>query len=427
MTCLQKMLVLVLCVLTLAATTVLGADIAPLTVEGEIKSISVKARTISLVSGKKVMLLILDKDVGFVNAKSLREFAEGDKISVTYTLADGTNLATSVIKQVVKLPPGVTVISQTELEQLVEIGPTHGKYRLFDTRPFNQYQEGHIRTAVSAPYDDLARAPEKYLPEEKNLQLIFYCDGSTCDLSASAASLATALGYSHMRVYPDGMPGWKKGNFCVATSLDHIKNGNIVLIDLRTPDKVIQGHIPRAVNIPMNTLKDAEKEFPEYKGALIVFYGVTAAELREAIETVKDWDYSNASAFVGGVEEWQNQGYKLETGPAASTIFYRRNFSSNEIGSVEFKKAIAGSDYQIIDVRSREEFAKGNIPHAINIPLEEIPKRIGELSKDKQIILMCSTGSRAEMAYDILKNSGLKISCLKATIEFGKNGPIIGE
>lgn len=421
------MLVLVFCVMTLAAATVLGADTGTLTVEGEIKSISVKARTISLISGKNVMLLILDKEAGYVNAKNLRELAVGDKISVTYIRDDRTNLATNIVKQVVKLPSGVTAISLSELEQLVEIGPAHGKYRLFDTRPFSQYQEGHIRTAVSAPYADLAAAPEKYLPEEKDLQLIFYCDGSTCDLSASAATLATALGYSHMKVYPDGMPGWKKGNFCVATSLDHIRSGNIVLIDLRDPEKVSQGHIPRAVNIPISTLKDAEKEFPEYKGALIVFYGAKVADLRNAIETVKDWDYSNASAFVGGVEEWQNQGYKLETGPATSTISYRRDLSSNEMGSAEFKKAIAGSDYQIIDVRSREEFAKGSIPHAINIPLEEITRRIGELSKDKPIVLMCSTGSRAEMAYDLLKNSGLTISCLKATVEFGKNGPIIGE
>lgn len=43
----------------------------------------------------------------------------------------------------------------------------------------------------------------------------------------------------------------------------------------------------------------------------------------------------------------------------------------------------------LLDVRSHEEYAQGHLPGAINIPLEHLAARIGELSKDVDIVAYC--------------------------------------
>jgi rhodanese-related sulfurtransferase len=60
------------------------------------------------------------------------------------------------------------------------------------------------------------------------------------------------------------------------------------------------------------------------------------------------------------------------------------------------------SGWQCIDVRSATEFAAGHIPAAINIPMDEIESRIGDLRRDHPIVLVCQGGTRAEMTRDLL-------------------------
>ena len=60
----------------------------------------------------------------------------------------------------------------------------------------------------------------------------------------------------------------------------------------------------------------------------------------------------------------------------------------------------------ILDVRTKAEAAGGMVPGAVNIPVDELSERLGQLPKDKEIVTHCRTGLRAEMGYNILKNAG---------------------
>lgn len=51
--------------------------------------------------------------------------------------------------------------------------------------------------------------------------------------------------------------------------------------------------------------------------------------------------------------------------------------------------AMAG-DAVIVDVRGQEFFDQGHARAAVSIPLEELPARIGELPKDKAVLLYCT-------------------------------------
>ena len=65
---------------------------------------------------------------------------------------------------------------------------------------------------------------------------------------------------------------------------------------------------------------------------------------------------------------------------------------------------------QILDVREPEEFTGplGHIKDAILIPLGDLAKRAGELSRDRPIVAVCRAGGRSAQATNILQQAGFK-------------------
>ena len=69
---------------------------------------------------------------------------------------------------------------------------------------------------------------------------------------------------------------------------------------------------------------------------------------------------------------------------------------------------LAGSGAVFIDVRSPAEFAAGNRPGSLNIPLDDIANAAKKLDKTKPIVLSCASGARSGIALGILKGLGFK-------------------
>ena len=64
----------------------------------------------------------------------------------------------------------------------------------------------------------------------------------------------------------------------------------------------------------------------------------------------------------------------------------------------------------VLDVRPPEEFAAGHLPGAVNIPVHELEKRLGELPKRKEVVAYCR-GPYCLMSYDavqLLRKKGLR-------------------
>ncbi len=60
----------------------------------------------------------------------------------------------------------------------------------------------------------------------------------------------------------------------------------------------------------------------------------------------------------------------------------------------------------LIDVRSATEFASGNAPGTLNIPLQELGSRLAEIPKSTPVVLCCASGTRSGMAKLVLKKNG---------------------
>lgn len=61
---------------------------------------------------------------------------------------------------------------------------------------------------------------------------------------------------------------------------------------------------------------------------------------------------------------------------------------------------------QIIDVRTKGEYAGGHIKGSINIPLQNLQASLGKIKKDKPVITCCASGMRSASAKGILKSNG---------------------
>lgn len=61
-----------------------------------------------------------------------------------------------------------------------------------------------------------------------------------------------------------------------------------------------------------------------------------------------------------------------------------------------------------VDVRPAEDYAKGHIPQARSLPLDQIDGRAQTLPKNKPLIVVCATGRNAGAAATQLKAKGLE-------------------
>ena len=61
-------------------------------------------------------------------------------------------------------------------------------------------------------------------------------------------------------------------------------------------------------------------------------------------------------------------------------------------------RALLGGDVQLVDVREPLEVRAGTLPGAVNIPLGELPGRVGELDPARRVLLLCRSGNRSGQA-----------------------------
>jgi phage shock protein E len=101
-----------------------------------------------------------------------------------------------------------------------------------------------------------------------------------------------------------------------------------------------------------------------------------------------------------------NIGIYIAIGAAA--LFFAYRAIRNRKASTALVREKIGSGALVIDVRTPGEYKSGSYPKAKNIPVDALSARMGELPKDKPIILFCASGSRSGQAAILLKRAGYK-------------------
>jgi len=87
--------------------------------------------------------------------------------------------------------------------------------------------------------------------------------------------------------------------------------------------------------------------------------------------------------------------------------FVASNVRSGDMGLCHVSDAMDPAEGQILlDVRTAGEVARGTIPGAINVPLDELRGRLDEIPPDKEVLAFCEVGVRAYLACRILTQNG---------------------
>lgn len=236
-------------------------------------------------------------------------------------------------------------------------------------------------------------------------------------MSTASAGLAKKNGYNNVRVYLDGEPAWSKAGLPTYSTHDFVINGNVVLIDIRPSEEAQAGRIKGAYSIPYDDLEYRLNDVP--RNAPIVLYG--NEEVQDAVNDVRDEGFNFVSLVKGGYDGWVKSGGEIEKGPIFKTeIRWVRKLGKGEVSVADFRKAVLGEvdDVVVVDARTKDEIAElGIFTNTINIPLDEIPARLNELPKDKKIYVHCSTGARADMAYNELVKHGYDTKFLLLNIQ----------
>lgn len=413
----------------------------PGAVRGYFDLVSFKAKTIQVKIDDAVELFKFDEDeIKVVNGAGKTgdgEFLKdklvkkGHEIKVEFTEKNGVKTAVKLVeKPPVKISEDM-LIKTTDIETLVAQGPEKGKYFLFDSRPLPRFQEGAIPTAVNLPFPAFDKLAGKLLPKDKNAFIIFYCAGPTCSMSPGSATKAQKLGYTNLKVYKDGMPGWLEKNYGII-SAQFLKEAWLdkdiphVLLDVRTAKEANKGFIKGAVTFPTKKAAKLVKKLEVKKTAPIMVYDQNGGKDAAAVaSTLVKAGFKKVLVLTGGFSAWQSAKYEVATGKLATKVSYVPKLSSGEIALDEFKKYAAElpANVMIIDARSASEGKAGMIKTAKLIPADELKDRLAEIPKDKMVVFYCNTGTIAEVAYNTLKDLGYtNVKFVNAKVNFDKDG-----
>ena len=82
-----------------------------------------------------------------------------------------------------------------------------------------------------------------------------------------------------------------------------------------------------------------------------------------------------------------------------------------DIAKDDVKDLMQDKSIDIIDIRTDEEFSKGNIKNSYNIDFQkrEFIDNLNLLDKEKAYIIYCMSGNRSEKARLIMKSLGFKV------------------
>jgi rhodanese-related sulfurtransferase len=313
------------------------------------------------------------------------------------------------------------------MRQNVSIPPKKGVV-IIDSRPAaRQYDPGHIPGAINIPDSQFDKQVDK-LPADKATLLLFYCGGLECMLSHNSAFKAEKLGYTNIKVYPAGLPEWKAKGAQVSVSAAHVRKlidekANYMLIDARPKRVADKGMIPTAVNISDTEFDKNVDKLPTDKAAPLIYYcgGLECVLSDKSAEKARTLGYTNVLTYPPGYPEWEKRHGAAASAP---TLAAGKEKGTVTVASFEKTWKEKPGSVMLVDVRDPKEFAAGTIKGAVNIPMNDLEKKIATLPTDKPVVFVCGTGARSGEAFDTVKLLGSKVqaSFIDADIKFNADG-----
>lgn len=79
---------------------------------------------------------------------------------------------------------------------------------------------------------------------------------------------------------------------------------------------------------------------------------------------------------------------------------------THRVSGADARALIEEKGAVLVDVRSPAEYRGGHLPGALNIPVNELSRRLDEVPEDRPVVVYCRSGARSARAAGLLRERG---------------------
>lgn len=114
-----------------------------------------------------------------------------------------------------EVPEFIDGTKRVSAEDLIQLVQSSKELVLVDARKKSDVEKGYIEGSISLPNTDTNPDSLAKIAPNKNVPVVFYCNGIHCGRSVDSAKVALAAGYKHIYWFRGGMEEWQAKGYPV--------------------------------------------------------------------------------------------------------------------------------------------------------------------------------------------------------------------
>lgn len=167
-------------------------------------------------------------------------------------------------------------------------------------------------------------------------------------------------------------------------------NAGAQLLDTRTADEFAAEHVPGSVNIGLT-------------GRFASWVGTMLDPARDLVLLTEPGKEEESVTRLGRIGFDRVVGF-LRGGIAAARGKTRGHA---RVRHEELKRRLALAEPpHVLDIRTDGEWQAGHIEGAQHVVLDDLPRRLAELPRERELVVVCKSGYRSSIATSLLENAG---------------------
>ena len=181
------------------------------------------------------------------------------------------------------------------------------------------------------------------------------------------------------------------------------------VVDARTRVEYEENHIAGAVNCPASQTQALLPKLVKDKSRELIFYcnGPKCTKSQKAARAAIALGYQNVLEYNEGLPGWGKA--KM---PIAGTPLPPVDVPAVAAGDLAAQLK-SGKHPFILDLRDAQEFNAYHLKGAVNIPLDEVEKRLREIPKAGEVVIACHAGQQSIVGARLLHHLGVGIASLR--------------
>ena len=175
------------------------------------------------------------------------------------------------------------------------------------------------------------------------------------------------------------------------------QRGGAVILDTRPANQFGAGHVPGAINIPLVGQFAGSAGTVLGLGKNIVVVAEDDAAAEESRTRLARVGFESVEGYLrGGMSQWA-----AEQKPAAQIM---------QITAAELRRELDAEpgSIQIVDVRRKPEWDQGHIGGALHKPLDHVAEMLGDLDRQKPVVVHCKGGYRSAIGCSLIQRAGFE-------------------